>query len=313
MVAEVALAVVLLAGAGLLIRSFQQIRLIDPGFASSNLLTLQLALPNSRYAGPPQRAAGFEQIAANIRRVPGVVSVSATSSLPVDGGGFYLGRVFLREGQPEPPSTSDTAALWNIVQSGYFQTMRVLPLIEGRDFNDRDTADSPMVIVVSRSMARQLFPNQDPLGKRIRSWRDENVYREIVGIVGDVRYDGLVDDPNNNVYVPYRQDSWSRLQLAFHAGDPMRILPSIRAQIWAIDREPVSAVQTMDKVIDDHMAQARFSMFLLCIFGGTAFTSPPSESMASSPTASRSGRARLVFASPWARCAAMYFASSARE
>ena len=269
-VAEMALAIVLLSGAGLLIRSFQQIRRIHPGFPTDHLLTLQVQLPTSRYAAP-QWAAGLEQIAANIRRVPGVVAVSATSSLPVDGGGFYLGRAFLREGQAEPPASSDTDGAWSVVQNGYFDTMGI-PILKGRGFNAGDTAASTLVIVLSRNMARAMFPNQDPLGKRIRSWRDENKYREIVGIVGDVRYGGLVDDIGNNVYVPYRQDSWSRLEFVVRtAGDPGLVVPSIRGSVWNFDRKlSVSQIQTMEKVVDDHMAQPRFCMFLLTIFGATA-------------------------------------------
>ncbi|MBZ5729228.1 MAG: ABC transporter permease [Acidobacteriia bacterium] len=270
-VAEFALAIILLTGAGLLVRSFQRIRRIDPGFPTANLLTLQVALPRARYPGPPQYAAGFEQLTTSLRRIPGVVSTSATSSLPVDGGGFYLGRVFLREGQPEPPASADTAAAWSVVQPGYFATMRI-PLAAGREFTDRDTADSPLVIVISRAMARQMFPNQSPLGQRIRSWRDENKYREIVGVAGDLRYNGLTDDIGNNVYVPHRQDSWSRLQLVVRtARDPHILLSSIRSQIWSIDRKlSISAVQTMDQVVENHMAQPRFCMFLLCVFGGAA-------------------------------------------
>ena len=269
--AELALAIILLTSAGLLIRSFDRIRHIDPGFAAANLLTFQVSLPQARYAGAPQRAAGFEQIAANIRRIPGVISTSATSSLPVDGGGFYLGRSFLREGQPEPPASSDNPAAWSVVEPGYFETLGI-PLLAGRSFTDRDSADSTPVIVVSLALAHRLFPNQSPLGRRIRSWRDENKYREIVGVVGDVRYSGLTDDIGNNVYVPYRQDSWSRLQFVVRtAGVPAGLVPAIRSQIWSLDRKlSISSLQTMDQVVEDHMAQPRFCMFLLCIFGATA-------------------------------------------
>ena len=270
-VAELALAVVLLTGAGLLIRTFDRIRHIDPGFPTANLLAFQVALPQGRYAGDPQRIAGFEQIAANLRRIPNVLSVSATSSLPVNGGGIQLGRVFLREGQREPPASSDTPAAWSVVLPGYFETMKI-PLLAGRSFTERDSPNSPPVIIISRTMALHLFPNENPLGHRIRSWRDENKYREIVGVVGDIRYSGLVDDIGNNVYVPHAQDSWGRLQIVVRAaGSPAPLVPAIRSQIGSVDRKlSISSIQSMDQVVDDDMAQARFCMFLLSIFGATA-------------------------------------------
>ena len=271
MVSELALAIVLLAGAGLLIRSFTQLRQVSPGFTTTNLLTMEIALPRSRYASPPQVAAGFNRIAAGIRRIPGVISSSATSSLPLDGGGYYLGRVFLTEGQPEPPATKDTMAAWSVIQPGYFETMGI-PLVQGRTFTDRDTKDAAPVIIITQAMARQMFPNQSPLGRRIRSWRDENKYREIVGVVGDVRYFGLSEDIGNNVYVPHAQDTWSAMAVSVRTrGDPMALLRSMRDEIWSVDKKlSISEVKTMDQILDTQLARPRFSVFLLGLFAATA-------------------------------------------
>jgi len=266
-VSELALAIVLLTGAGLLVRSLGQLQQVDPGFPTRNLITMQVTLPNSRYAGPPQVASAFERIAEGIGRVPGVVHAVATSSLPLGGGGNYLGRVFLTEGQPEPPVSKDTQGQWSVIQPGYFRVMGI-PIVEGRAFSDRDNQGSTPVIVISRSMARQMFPGQSPLGRRIRSWRDENLYREIVGVVADVRYWSQDQDIVNNVYVPHKQNSWRRLVLAVRTqGDPGALLKSLQTEIWSHDnRLSISEIRTMDEVVDLALARPRFSMFVLGIF-----------------------------------------------
>ena len=270
-ISELALAVVLLTGAGLLIRSFDRIQGIDPGVALRNLLTMEISLPRARYAAAPQVVDGFEQLAAVIRRVPGVRASSATSSLPLGGGGFYLGRVFLREGQPEPPASADTGGTWSVIRPDYFETMGV-PIVEGRAFTPHDAATSTPVIIISRSMAKEMFPNESPLGRRIRSWRDENVYREIVGVAADLRHLGLTDDVSNDVYVPHTQCTWRTLVLVVRtAGDPNALMNPVRRAIWSVDRKLVAAdVSTLDQVIDTNMARPRFTMFLLTIFGLTS-------------------------------------------
>ncbi len=270
-VCELTLAIVLLAGAGLLIKSFGQLQNVNPGFPTHNLLTLQVGLPRARYAGGAQITSTFEQMAAGIRRLPGVTSVAATSSLPLGGGGGYLGRVFLTEGQPEPPSSKDVQAQWNTIQPDYFRTMNV-PIISGRPFNDRDTRESPPVILISESMAREMFPNQSPLGRRIRSWRDENKYREIVGVVSDLRYTGLADDITNLVYVPHAQDSWNTMLFVIRTqADPHPLIKSIRSEIWSQDPKlAIAEIKTMDSILNEELARPKFSMFLLGVFACAA-------------------------------------------
>lgn len=270
-VCELTLAIVLLAGAGLLIRSFGQLQNVDPGFSTRNLLTLVVGLPRSRYA-PPQVAAAFDEMTSNIRRLPGVVSVSATGSLPLGaGGGGYLGRVFLREGQPDPPASRDAQAQWTVIQPGFFQTLGV-PVISGRAFTDRDLKDAPPVIILSQSMAREMFPDQNPLGRRIRSWRDENLYREIVGVAGDLRNSDLAEDPGNCVYIPHAQDPWNSMALTVRTqGDPYPLLKSIRSEIWSHDPKlAISGIKTMGAIVDEELARTRFSMFVLGVFAGIA-------------------------------------------
>jgi putative ABC transport system permease protein len=206
-----------------------------------------------------------------VRRLPGVVTASGTSSLPVGGGGFYLGRVFLTTGQPEPPASSDTPAQWSVIQPAYLRTMGV-PVGAGREFDDRDTAESTPVILINESMARRMFPNESPLGKRIRSWRDENVYREIVGVVGDLRFFGLSGDPVNTVYVPHAQDAWSmQLLVVRTSADPREMPRPGRNAIWEHDPKlAISDVKTMREIVDADLARPRFSAFLLGVFAATA-------------------------------------------
>ena len=270
-ISELALAIVLLTGAGLLIRSFGQMQKINPGFPTNDLLTLQISLPQARYHGPSQVVAGFRDITTALRRIPGIISASATSSLPIGGGGLYLGRVFLREAQPEPPASADTAGQWSVIEPNYFETMGI-HVVQGHAFTDGDTSSSKSVIVISQSMARRMFGGANPLGRRIRSWRDENLYREIVGVTEDVRYSGLTESPENNVYVPHAQDSWSTLVVVLRTqSDPQVLLRSIQKQIWPIDNNlSISEVKTMDQIIDNELARPRFAMFLLGIFGAAA-------------------------------------------
>jgi predicted permease len=271
-VTELALSIMLLIGAGLLVRSFFELAKVQLGFPAQNLLTMQVALPHSRYPEAAQVAAGFEQIEAGVRRIPGVQSASMISSLPLEGGGFYLGRAFLAEGQAEPPATADFNAQWVVTQPESLRTMGI-PLLQGRYFDARDIQGAGPVMIISQSMARQMFPNQNPLGQRVRSWRDENVYREVVGVVGDIRYFGLSDPPVNLVYVPHPQNNtWDTMTLTVRAaGDPMKLLPSIRSAIWAHDKNlAIAEVQTMDQVLAKALEPPRFTMGMLAIFAAAA-------------------------------------------
>ena len=157
------------------------------------------------------------------------------------------------------------------MQPQALETMGV-PLISGRAFDNRDTEKSNPVVLISRSMAKQMFPNENPLGRRIRSWRDENVYREIVGVVGDVRYGGLGQDVVNNVYIPYMQDSWRAMVLVIRTSEPPdALLRSIQGAIWSRDNKlAISEVRTMDQIVNRELARPRFSMFLLGVFAATA-------------------------------------------
>ena len=246
--AQLALCVVLLAGAGLQLRSLGQLRSTDPGFDTRALLTFSLALQGERYYDVTHRRDVFHQALDRLRAVPGVQSVAAASSMPLGADGFYLGRSFLAEGRPEPPIGTEVSGQWIGVTPGYFTTMDI-PLLRGREFSDSDHAGSIPVMIVNREFARRTFPDEDPIGRRVRSWRDENVYREIVGITDDVRFFAAGDSIRPLVYVPYAQDPWSTMVVAVRTALPEdRIVPALRCapaadwrgvRLWRAALEPL--------------------------------------------------------------------------
>jgi putative ABC transport system permease protein len=270
-IAEVALALVLLVGAGLMIKSFMLLARVEPGFNTSNVLTFEVNTNAGRLNTPEKRADAYQNFVQILKAVPGVQTAAAVSALPLDGGGFYLGRVFLREGAAEPPAAPDYPGAWNVVTPDYFNAMDI-GLLKGRLFTDHDGAQATPVIIVSETFARRMFPNEDPLGKRIRSWRDENELREIVGVVRDVKYGGLDDDPSSLVYIPHRQDSWGSLTMVVRTtGDPAAMTNAVRHAFRAADKDsPISNVQTLQKVRVDSTARQRFGAWLLGLFAALA-------------------------------------------
>jgi putative ABC transport system permease protein len=270
-VSEIALSLVLLIGAGLAIRSFMRVQQIDPGFQVDRLVTMEINSPRSRYADEGRVIAFYKNLIDSVQSAPGVESVAASSALPLGGGGFYLGRVFLIEGQPEPPASNDYPAQWNVISPRYFATTGIR-LITGRDFDERDGTDSNQVIIINATLARQMFGNENALGKRIRSWRDENQLREIVGVVEDVRYYGRDDDLRGLVYVPHAQNAWRSMALTVRThGDPVSAVSAIRSQIAAVDKDlAVANLETMTTILNRSVAPRRASMLLLVAFGSIA-------------------------------------------
>jgi putative ABC transport system permease protein len=243
---------------------------VDPGFSTKNVLTLQVSLPRSRYGESAQVLQAFDSMIEKVKQVPGVMAASAIGSLPIGGGGFYLGRVFLSNGQPEPPSSKDAPALERHPPGRAEDprhSCRYGPLILGHGHEEFQPGHHPQSIDGEADVG-----DENPLGRRIWSWRDENVYREVVGITSDIRYFGLSEDVSNTVYVPHAQSLWRTLILLVRAGqDPRALLKSIQSQVWSIDRRlAISEVKTIDDIIATELARPRFSMFLLGVFAATA-------------------------------------------
>ena len=269
-VGEVALSLMLLVGAGLMIRSFGRVQQIDPGLDVERLVTMELRAPSIRY--PQDKVVPFYgHLVESVASTPGVDSAAISSTMPFGGGGFYLGRSFLAEGRPEPPAGPDAQGQWNVVGPGYFRTTG-MRLIRGREFEGSDTAGSNPVIIVNENLARSMFPGEDPIGKRIRSWRDENQLREIVGVVADVRYFGRDDELRNLVYVPHTQNAWRSMVLNVKTrSDPAGAIAAIRASIRGLDADlAVANLHTVTTLLDRSVAPRRAGMLLLALFAALA-------------------------------------------
>lgn len=271
-VAEIAIAVMLLAGAALLLKSFARVSAVAPGADVERVLTGRIALPGSRYETADAAADFYKRLTQRLAASPEVEAAAATSFVPVGGGGFGLGRVFLAEGWPSPPAGPDVAAQWNVITPDYFRTVGI-PVVRGRAFNDRDTRVSTPTIIVTSSFARKMFGDADPIGRRTKSWRDENVLREIVGVVADVRYDGLLAEETPLVYVPHTQNSWGSLSVVVRArhGSPAALAPLLRREIAALDGQlAVARVRTMADSARESVARQRYTTLLVSMLAAAA-------------------------------------------
>jgi putative ABC transport system permease protein len=266
---EMALAIMLLIGAGLLIRSFVHLENVGPGFQPDRILSLRIGLTSTRYANRQQRSAGLAEIIRRIGQVLGVAAVGSTQWPPLSGlvskTGFWLAS------RPTPKPSEEPVTGVSIVTPGYFATMRI-PLIEGRLFRDRDNAGSPQVTIVSQALARQQFPGINPIGQRIFvQWGRQTPY-EIVGVVGDVKHDGLDKQPDPNVYFPDAQEPSGGGTLVVRTGvDPMKLAPTIEQVIHAYDKDQAIAdIQPLDAYLSKSVARPRFQSVLLASFASLA-------------------------------------------
>ncbi len=273
-VGEIAAAVVLVTSAALLIRSFDRLSRVDPGVSVDRVLSARVSIPASRYPTDEATAQFVADVVTRLEASTDVERAAATSFVPVGGGGFGLGRVFLAEGRPEPPAGADVGGQWNVITPHYFETVGI-PILEGRAFTAHDSATSTPVIVVSRSFARKMFGSESPIGRRVRSWRDENVLREIVGVVGDVKYLGLSDDERPLVYVPHAQCSWGVMLLVARSRttQPAALAGTLRRVVGSVDPEIALAdVQTLAASASESIASQRYATLLLTVLAGVALT-----------------------------------------
>ncbi len=272
-VSEVAIALVLLIGAGLLIRSFLQLQEVDPGFRPQNLLVMQLSLPDAKYREPQQRDSFFQQALQQINTLPGVESAGLSTSIPMSG--VISGSSFWIEGRETPPGqTMPWGNLW-FAGSTYFQTLEI-PLLKGRYFTDRDGLDGPGVAIIDETLGRKYWPDEDPLGKRIsigeRDQQGNLRWREIVGVVNHVKHKGLDGESPVQYYVPHRQIVIPRVFLVVRTvSEPSSLTSAVRGAVQRIDPElPVFKVTTMEQMVADSTAQSLFTMLVLGIFGAIA-------------------------------------------
>ncbi|MFZ0426732.1 MAG: FtsX-like permease family protein, partial [Acidobacteriota bacterium] len=276
-VVQVAFAFVLLVAAGLLLASFRNVLSVDPGFVAERVVTGTVAMPSVRYGDPESRRTFTTRALERIRALPGVVSAGATSSLPF--GHSFSDSVILAEGYSMKPGESLVSPNSITVTPGYFEALRI-PLIAGRFFDERDTAESQRVIIVDQRLARKFWPNEDPIGQRM--WRPNNpqdltqpdektVYFTVVGVVGSVKLRALVD-PDERVgayFFPYTQDPRSRLTFAVRASvEPQGLTPALRRVVSELDGElPLFDVQTMNERIDESLVSRRSPVLLSIGFG----------------------------------------------
>ncbi|HEY6401542.1 MAG TPA: ABC transporter permease, partial [Blastocatellia bacterium] len=267
---EVASALVLLLGAGLLIKSFWRLQRIDPGFNPDNTLTLAVSLPRAKYTEDTQRAAFFGQLLEKISALPGVQAAGATNSLPM---GRDMVLAFVVQGRPPLPPGAGQSTNFYGVNADYFKAMRIR-LLRGRLLAERDTRDSPHVAVINETMAKKIFPDEDPIGKRITFDGGENNpdWYEIVGVVGDVKQYGLDQATPMQTYEPYTQQTFSSMTLvARTSGDPTTLTAAIRNAVLQLDKEqPIANVRTLDQILSTSVAQQRFSTLLLGVFAAVA-------------------------------------------
>jgi putative ABC transport system permease protein len=266
--AEIALSVVLLSGAGLLLQSFVDLQRVDPGFRPENVLTAQIApVPESRYPGPTEVAAFYEQLVSRIERLPGVVSAAANSQIPLQRAGGAE-TMLVVEG------TADEAAFNANVQAitpGYFQTLGI-PVLRGRDFESADGALSPPVAIVNERFARQKWPDGQTIGQRLSLSGGTGPWLSIVGIVGDVRHRGLGREAMLDLYVAHAQQPRRGMTLVVRTqGTPARLADALRRECAAVDRDqPVDRVRAMTEVVEQSLWFQRFSMRLVGLFAVAA-------------------------------------------
>ncbi len=267
-VAEVALSLVLLIGAGLLIKSFATLRAVDPGFNPTGVTTLNLNLPPARYMQPERRMAFIQQVTEKLQALPGIQAAATAAYSPLNEN--YNGRIFIIEGRPETPQGLVAGQV--PVSPDYFRTLEV-PLLRGRVFTARDDAQAAGVVIVNQSFARRHFPNEEAVGKRIHlGTRRPPVWFEIVGVVGDVRQLKLETEPPALVYVPHQQSAWSWMSLMVRStGDPQTVAAGMKQAVHAVDKElGVAGLSTLDTVIADSLAERRVLLLLLGVFAGLA-------------------------------------------
>jgi putative ABC transport system permease protein len=270
-VLEVALSLLLLIGAGLMIRSFRQLLTVDLGFNPDRLLTMNIQLSRSRYQGPLS-AAFFRQLIERVEALPGVESAGAITAVFIEG--LPNSSNFTIDGRPPPPAAEQIEAPIDFVTPGYFRTMGI-SLLKGRELSERDGPEAPQVAIINDTFARRFWPGEDPLGQRFRFGDSTSTapWLTIVGVVADMRRTGFDSDVRCEAFLPYAQRQFvGFLSLVVRtAASPGSLAATVRDIVWSMDPEqPVSHIRTMDQMLGGMMAQRRLNMVLFSLFAGVA-------------------------------------------
>jgi putative ABC transport system permease protein len=269
------MAVMLVIGAGLLIKSFWRLRGVDPGFSAERVLSLSLTIPFAKYARPEQINQFFNQVHDGVSNLPGVQSTAIAYDHPLQTNWIDS---FEIEGRVAAADSRGLSANFNPVGPDYFVTVGA-PMIKGRQFTPQDDPDHPGVLIVNEAFVRHYFPNEEPLGRRLkigpppRLWRGERFDSfEIVGVVRDVKSAGLNADTEPTYYVPATQAPLQDMTLLVRTTtEPTSIVRALRQAVWAVDpNQPISNVSTMEKIVSDSIAKPRLNMALMGLFGALA-------------------------------------------
>ncbi len=272
-IAETAMAMVLLVGAGLLLKSFAHLLDVKPGFVAENVLTMQVGLPNAGYQDPQKRVALIKQLEASLAGAPEVSSVGFVTRLPLMSALNNITTFLAIEGKPVPAGERPEID-FRRASTGYFQTMGI-PLLSGRLVTEQDIINNTGSVIINEAMAKRFWPGEDPVGKRIstaNSTGQQTQWQTIVGVVGSVRHLGLDVEPRPEIY--YHTNTvppFGPVVVIRTTGDPQRLISIARAKVREIDRDvPISNVNTMEQLVAQSVAQRRFGMFLVGIFAALA-------------------------------------------
>jgi predicted permease len=268
LIGEVALSLMLLVGAGLLIKSFLRLQEVRPGFNAHNVLISNVALPGAKYKDQ-QSVEFFRQLKERLETAPGVQAVGGSVNLPLNASGYAIGRGFIPEGRPLTVDENKDA-MFSTITGDYFRALQI-PLLAGRTFEPRDNVDGPKVVIINETIAKRHFGSPTAaIGKRLTIWHDEKFMREIVGVVGDTKTGSLTEEGGAQIYVPHAQDSgWNFMGLVIRtAGDPAAFATTLRREVQALDKDqPIYNVRTMDDVVMNSLGTRRVSMQLFAVFG----------------------------------------------
>jgi putative ABC transport system permease protein len=266
MVIEVALALVLLTGAGLMMRTLQQLTRVETGFQPDHLLTMRFTLTGERWT-EPIRQRFYTDLLASVRGTPGVTNAALAFSLPIEGSQWNS--IFIARDKPIPSRADLPNAAFSPVSDGYFETMST-KLVAGRLFGAGDTPTSPTVVVVNETLATRLWPGESAIGKLVKQGWPETpgTWREVVGVVADVKFEGVTVKTPMQVYLPLTQESSRALAIVARTPtEPAAITAAVRAAVHTLDKDlPIYAVRTMEQVLDTSMARERMSMLILAVF-----------------------------------------------
>jgi len=272
-VSQVALALVLLIGSGLMIRTFLNLVRVSPGFNADNLLTLEYRVPRNKYPEGKQQWNFHTQVVERVSALPGVASAAVVLALPYSGNGGTVG--FVPLDRPAPVKGDEPLAQRNSADAHYFDTMQI-PLLSGRVFTEQDQAGTPPVVVINQTMARRFWPDVDPIGKSIRivdaGITDSNGAATIVGVVGDVKHGSLDEKSTPQIYLSFAQNPFIFATLVVRTQtEPMSMANAVRGAVWMVDKDqPVWKVRTVQFLINRDLGPRRFMMALLVGFAGLA-------------------------------------------